>query len=118
MKRLVAKLAHTTCTFCLALVVGVLGLLALPTIANAGSYDDFFKAIALDDASSVRRLLQQGFDPNTISPNGASALHIAIMEESFNAAQVLVDAPDIRADQPNASDETPLMLAALKGHLA
>ena len=38
-------------------------------------------------------------------------------EGSFNVAQALLAHPNIRVDQPTPSDETPLMMACIKGHL-
>lgn len=83
--------------------------------ASAGSYDDFFKALQLDDARTVQRLLERGFDPNTTSPDGLPALIKALQEQSFKAAQVLADHPQLRADVRNHRDESALMLAALRG---
>lgn len=81
----------------------------------AGAYDDFFKAIQLDQPAVVSALLQRGFDPNTVSPDGVPALVKALQEQSFKAAQVLVDAPETRTNVRNSRDESPLMLAALRG---
>lgn len=95
----------------LCLAVGV-----LPGLARAGVYDDFFRAVAVDDAATVRTLLARGFDPNTTGPTGLPALHHALMERSFKVAQVLVETPSTHSDRRNALGETPLMLAALRGH--
>lgn len=86
--------------------------------AWAGAYDDFFKAIQLDQPAPITALLNRGFDPNTLSPDGTPALIKAMQEQSFRAAQALVDAPDIRPDVRNEVDESPLMLAALRGQEA
>jgi len=85
------------------------------SVVNAGSYDDFFRAIIRDDATQIGVLLRRGFDPNTLDPDGTAALLLAFQESSFKAAQALIDHPKIKVEVRNAADESPLMLAALKG---
>ncbi len=86
--------------------------------AIAGSYDDFFIAIKRDDSRTVRQLLGRGFDPNTRSEQGQHGLYLALRDASLGVADVLVDAPATQVDVRNLDDETPLMMAALKGHVA
>jgi len=86
------------------------------SFANAGSYDDFFGAIQRDDAAVVRRLLDLGFDPNTVNPKGDFALIVALREPSLKVVAVLLESPKTRAEVRTAKDESPLMLAALKGY--
>ncbi len=83
--------------------------------AGAGSYEDFFKAVEVDDAASVRALLQRGFDPNTRDPNGQVGLFLALRSESPKVAEALVSHPSIEVDAANPALETPLMIAALRG---
>lgn len=83
--------------------------------ANAGSYDDFFRAIRADDPRTLDALFARGFDPNTIDSQGRSPLSLAFHYEAYAAALALVRHPDFRFDEPNAAGETPLMLAALRG---
>ena len=83
--------------------------------AQAGSYDDFFKAIALDQPQTISALLARGFDPNTVHPDGTPALVKALQDQSFRAAQALLQSPQIQANARNNRDETALMLAALRG---
>lgn len=83
--------------------------------ASAGSYDDFFVAIIRDDPGTIRGLLARGFDANTLDPQGLHGLHIALREPSLKAAQVLIDWPKTDVNSVNLKDESPLMLAALKG---
>ncbi|MCM2251261.1 MAG: ankyrin repeat domain-containing protein, partial [Ramlibacter sp.] len=84
---------------------------------NAGSYEDFFVAIKQDKAATVSTLLQRGFDPNTLDPKGLSGLYVALRDSSLKSAQVLIDWPRTNVEIRNAQDESPLMMAALKGHL-
>jgi len=86
--------------------------------AYAGPAEDFFSAIKRDDAWAVSSLLQRGFDANTVSPERQFGLYLALREPSLKAAQVLIDWPRTDVDARNAVDESPLMMAALKGHLA
>ena len=83
--------------------------------ANAGSYEDFFIAIKQDNARVIQELIFRGFDPNTPNPDGHYGLMLAIKEPSPRVAEALVAAPETRVEVRNASDESPLMLASLKG---
>ena len=83
---------------------------------SAGSYEDYFSAIKRDDAAAVSLLLQRGFDPNTVNPDGQHGLFLALRETSLKVAQVLAQWPQTRVDARNTLDESPLMMAALKGH--
>jgi ankyrin repeat protein len=85
------------------------------TLAHAGAYEDFFKAIELDDAPTVRRLLDQGIDPDSRDPRGQVALYVALRERSLRAADVLLSHPGLDVDLANTVGETPLMMAALRG---
>lgn len=85
--------------------------------AHAGSYEDFFRAVEVDDAASVVALLQRGFDPNTRDPNGQVGLFLALRTESPKVADVLASHPQIEVDAANPAFETPLMIAALRGRL-
>jgi len=84
--------------------------------AKAGSYEDFFDAVKLNDADKVRSLLQRGFDPNTVNPRGDYALIQAMREPSLNVVEALLESPQTVVEVRTAQDESPLMLAALKGY--
>lgn len=86
-------------------------------VVNAGSYDDFFKAIKQDKADVVSALLNRGFDPNTLDTTGLPGLILALKNDAFKVAGVLVSHPRIKVEVRNSADESPLMLAALKGEL-
>ena len=83
--------------------------------AWAGSYDDFFMAVRLDNPIAVRALLRRGFDPNTLDPNGTPALIKALEEKSYKVAEVLTEHAQIQPDLVSLRDENALMLAALRG---
>ena len=82
----------------------------------AGTYDsvDFFRAVNVDNADAVSRMLAAGLDPNQLDTHGQPALILALQDESLKVAKVLWDAKGIRIDAQNQAGETPLMMAALK----
>lgn len=86
-------------------------------MAFANAYDDFFKAIQFDNVRVVQALLQRGFDPNTVNPDGVPALMLAVREPSWKVAELLASHPETQTEVRNPQDESVLMLAALKGHL-
>ncbi|MDH6169123.1 ankyrin repeat protein [Variovorax boronicumulans] len=90
-------------------------VMAASFAAHAGSFEDFFRAVRGDNASGVRTLLNRGFDPNTLDEHGQTGLMIALREPSPKVIQVLLESPQLNVDLANAKDETPLMLAAIKG---
>ena len=83
----------------------------------AQSYDQFFKAVEFDDANTVLRLLQRGFDPNTPSNQLQPALTLALQKKSLKVAETLIAWRTVNVNQTNPTEETPLMLAAMLGHL-
>jgi ankyrin repeat protein len=82
---------------------------------HAGSYDDFFTAIKRDDDRVIVKLLSRGFDPNTPNPDGDHGLLLAIREPSLKVVAALLGAKNIQVEPRNRQDESPLMLASLKG---
>lgn len=87
------------------------------SIVSAGSYDDFFEAVRSDNSNAIRALLKRGFDPNTLSPKGESALILALREPSLKVVSALLESPLTQVELRTANDESALMLAALRGHL-
>ena len=81
----------------------------------AGSYEDFFSALERDDAPAVAQLIRLGFDPNTPSPQGLHPLFAAINAPAPKVANALAQAPATKFDLRNAHEETPLMMASIKG---
>ena len=95
----------------------LIGLFLNFSLSFAGAYDDFFRAIVRDDARSVQALLQRGFDPNTVNPEGVPALMLALRVPAPKVADVLIGSPQTHVEVRNTQDESPLMLAALRGQL-
>jgi len=94
-----------------------LALLGFPVLSHADSYDEWFRAVQIDDDDTVASLLKRGFDPNTIERDrGDSGLMIAIRENAMRVFKVLLNARDIDIEQKAANGDTPLMLAAFKAN--
>jgi uncharacterized protein len=85
------------------------------SLSYGGSYEDFFIAVKQDNADVVRNLIQRGFDANTVDPNGQFAIILALKEPSVKVINVLLDDPSLQVEVRTKNDESPLMLAALKG---
>ena len=87
--------------------------------AFAASYDsvDFFRAVNVDNADAVSRMLAAGLDPNQLDTHGQPALILALQGESLKVAKVLWDAKGVQIDIRNHAGETPLMMAALKAEV-
>lgn len=84
---------------------------------SAGVYEDFFTAVNRDDSDTVTKLLAQGFDLSARSPEGQTALHLALRDQSPRVAAALWLHRGLDIDALNATGETPLMMAALRGDL-
>jgi ankyrin repeat protein len=93
----------------LVLVVGF-------SLARAGSYEDFFAAIKRDNPDTITELLRRGFDPNSLDPAGRHGLFIAVQEGSLKAAEALIAWPKTNVEWRSPKDESPLMVAAFRGH--
>ncbi len=83
----------------------------------AGSYEDYFRAVKVDDARAVSGLLERGFDPNSPDEHGQVGLYLALRDGALKVTATLLARPELKVDAANAADETPLMMAALRGHL-
>jgi ankyrin repeat protein len=98
-------------------IVVLIGFILSSTFCLAGSYEDFFKAVQSDNVREVQGLLQRGFDPNTVNPEGVPALMLAVRVPSLKVAEFLAAHPKTKVELRNDKDESVLMLAALKGYL-
>lgn len=86
------------------------------SFAVADDAVDFFRAVEMDDARSVKSLLARGVDPNGTSRAGEPALVLAVREGSMKVLDVLLAAPGIRVDTIAMNGNTALMMAAFKGN--
>ena len=89
------------------------GLFTVAALADSGA---FFRAIKQDNDVAMRSLLASGVDPNTKDEKGVPGLYMALQEGSLRVARLLIDSPRLKPETRNATDESPLMMAALKGH--
>lgn len=85
--------------------------------AWAGAYEDFLRALQLDDAPAMVQLLRRGLDPNTVDPRARPALTAALDHGSLQVAEVLLAHPGVDVNRLSPVGESALMLAALRGHL-
>ena len=100
-----------------AAVAAALALSAWAAFAATFDSVDFFRAVNVDNADAVTRMLAAGLDPNQLDPHGQPALLVALQGESLKVAKVLWDAKGIQIDVRNHAGETPLMMAALKAEV-
>lgn len=88
------------------------------TIAHAGAYEDFFKAIHFDREQELAQLIARGMDPNSPNEKGVPALMVALTSDAPKSALLLAKHPKTNIELENSAGETPLMLAAFHNHRA
>jgi len=100
----------------------IIGICALMTVlalvpAQASSYDDYFKAVKLDDATAVENLLRRGFDPNTIEEErGDTGLILALREKSMAVVKALLKSPRLNLEARTGNGDNALMIAAFSAN--
>lgn len=99
-------------------LLAYLAVAAVVSSANAGSYDDFFRAVHGNNAAAVEALVARGFDPNAPDERGQPALMRALEAGAGEAALALARLPGTNVDAQNPAGETPLMMAAMKDNIA
>jgi hypothetical protein len=94
-----------------AVAAGVHPALAAATPSETA---DFFRAVQMDDARTVRSLLGK-VDPNEVNPiGGEPALVLAVREGSMQVLDALLRYPGTNVDAPAMNGNTALMMAAYK----
>lgn len=89
----------------------------MPKTSVAGAYDDFFRAVKMDDAGTINSLLARGFDPNSIEPQrGETGLILALRENAARVIEALLNAPGIDLERKAKNGDTALMIACYKGN--
>ncbi len=101
---------------CLRLLA--LALMGTLSHAHASSFEDFFRAIAADTPQTLLALANRGFDLNTRNERLEPPLVLALRLDALKVADFLLTRPEVDVEARNAKDESPLMIAALKGQLA
>ena len=104
-------------------VVAAIVLAAVPAgavlAAAPARLGDFFRAVQMDDAGTVKSLLASGVNPNQQNPAGGEpALVLAVREGSMRAFRALLDNPGTQVDAPAMNGNTALMMAAFKRNRA
>ncbi|HEY3177407.1 MAG TPA: ankyrin repeat domain-containing protein [Casimicrobiaceae bacterium] len=90
-------------------------IVAVPAMAQR-VYEDLIVAVANDRADEVKRLILRGMDPNSVDPNGDPLLFTAARNGYRATIDVLI-AAKANVNAKNRVGDTPLMAAALNGHL-
>jgi uncharacterized protein len=102
---------------CLAMLSAGAIVAILPLSAHAGAYDDFIRAVKVDDAAEVKSLLQRGLDPNLIEPErGDSGLILALRNNSMKVFTLLLNAHDVNLEAKSRNGDTALMVACYTGN--
>lgn len=83
---------------------------------GGGSYDRFWTAVQRDNPGVIARLHARGFDLNTPSPQLTPALVQALYLDNLRVADYLIGHPQTDVNAANAANETPLMMASIRGH--
>lgn len=92
-------------------------LVMFSSVVWPNSFDDFFAAVKRDDVAAVRQLAERGFDLNTRNEAGEHALFLALRDEAPAVSSFLLAQAKVQVEVRTSKDESPLMMAALKGRL-
>ena len=75
----------------------------------------FYRAVSIDNAGGVRKMLQEGVNPNLPDDQrGDTALVIALRDDADKVFKVLLETPGIDLEARSANGNTALMMAAYK----
>lgn len=92
-------------------------LLLLPTAALADAFNEYFRAVKLDNESKVQELLRRGLDPNLIEEERhETGLILALREGSMKVFWLLMKTPNIDLEARARNGDTALMIAAFKNN--
>lgn len=92
-------------------------LFTVLTQTSADSSEDLFRAAEWDNESALVALALREFDLNTPNEQGEYALTVALRNDAFKAFYFLLSQQSVRVELRNPLGESPLMMAALRGHL-
>jgi uncharacterized protein len=101
--------------FIVAGVCALLAVLAVPSFSQR-LYEDVIVAVVNDRAAELKTLLARGVDPNIVDPNGDALLFIAA-RSGYQASVDVLLAAKANVNAKNRFGDTPIMAAALNGHL-
>lgn len=95
----------------------VAGVAALPSLGWANDFEDYSRALVSDNDSAMVNLIFRGFNANTLDSRGRPGLVAALHQDSLKVFDVLLKAPRIDVNLASRQNETPLMMACIKGYL-
>jgi hypothetical protein len=93
-----------------------IGLFFLAAGHALATVDDVFARVKVDDVVGLARLLEQGYDVDSVDTSGDSLLIVASREGASGAVKLLL-ARRAKPDYRNKAGDTALLVAALRGHL-
>jgi ankyrin repeat protein len=115
--RIKARLFSSLSAYFFRPLILAAAIFLIPLSASADAFNDYFKAVKLDNAGKVKELLGRGLDPNLIEESRAdTGLILALREGSMNVFRVLMDAPSIDLEAKARNGDTALMIAAYKNN--
>lgn len=102
---------------CPIVLVVSLAVASVAAAATPEQVSNFFRAVQLDDARTVKAMLGSQVDPNQANPvGGEPALVLALREGAMDVFQAVLAHPGTRVDAPAINGNTALMMAAFKGN--
>jgi len=100
----------------LRIVIGLVLASAVTAAMAQQVYEDLIVAVANDRADEVKRLIARGMDASSVDSNGDPLLFTAARSGYRATVEVLL-AAKAKVNAKNRVGDTPLMGAALNGHL-
>jgi hypothetical protein len=98
------------------LASSLLLLCLLPTVAQAGVYEDLIKAVEQNDGAEVTTLLRRGADPNTADADGTTLLMTAARNSNEELIDLLLQMR-AKVRGRNRYGDDALLLASFRGYL-
>lgn len=105
-----------TSSFFSALLASILLIGAATSAVAQAPLGELARAVKLDDERNVRRLLDQGYDVNSVDAMGDSLLGVAARDGAPSVVKLLLGRR-AKVNMRNRAGDSPIMSAALKGHL-
>ena len=107
------RLSCRSIVFALGMSLGL--AVAAPAAPNAARLTSFFRAVQLDDARTVERMLGSQVNANQLNPIGAEpGLVQAVREDAMGVVRVFLGHPGTDLEAQAANGNTALMMAAFK----
>jgi uncharacterized protein len=91
--------------------------LIAPGLAAADARQEFFKAIVIDDVTSMRTAMLRGASANARDGEGSPAVVVAAREKAWKALRALAEIRGTDVEATDRLESTALMYAALHGEL-